>query len=115
MSPYTIATAHSGTRHPAHRRSSMKAHRPITRILAALLPLLASLFGVPRSAVAQESSERVAVHGFGEWAYGKTNGNQYLVGDHDGRYDNASLALNVVASVTERLRIVGEAAWHDHP
>jgi hypothetical protein len=93
----------------------MKAHRHLALILAALSPSFACLFSVPTSAIAQDSSERVAVHGFGEWAYGKTNGNQYLVGDHGGRYDDASLALNVVASVTERLRIVGEAAWHDNP
>jgi hypothetical protein len=49
------------------------------------------------------------VHGFGDWAYGKINGNQYLVGDHDGRYDDAILGLNVTANVTERLRVVGEA------
>jgi len=55
------------------------------------------------------------VHGFGSWAYGKTNGNQYLVGDHDGLYDHVELGLNVVANLTERLRVVGEAEWQDDP
>ena len=69
----------------------MKAHRHLALILAALSPSFACLFSVPTSAIAQDSSERVAVHGFGDWAYGKTNGNQYLAGDHDGRYDDAGL------------------------
>ena len=90
----------------------MKAQRRAALILAALPPL-ACLFRVPTSAVAQDFSEQVAVHGFGSWAYGKTNGNQYLAGDHDGRYDHALLGLNVVASVTEHLRVVGEAEWLD--
>jgi hypothetical protein len=90
----------------------MNAHRHAALILASLPPL-ACVFSVPTSAVAQDSAERVAVHGFGEWAYGKTNGNQYLAGDHDGRYDDAALGLNVTANVTERLRVVGEAEWLD--
>lgn len=65
------------------------------------------------SARAQESQPRVEVHGFGEWAYGKTDGNQYLAGDEDGNYENAALALNVVATVSDRLRVVGQAEWID--
>lgn len=92
----------------------MNAHRHAALVLAALPPL-ACLFSVPTPAVAQDSSERVAVHGFGDWVYGKTNGNQYLAGDLDGRYDDAVLGVNVEASVTERLRVVGQAAWLDGP
>ena len=69
----------------------------------------------PTAAVAQESMPRVDIHGYGTWAYGKTNGNQYLSGDHDGRYDNAGLALNVAGSVTDRLRVIGQLEFLDGP
>src|SRR5437867_1895203 len=71
-----IATVDHRTRHPDHPATSMKAHRHVALILAAL-SLLACLFSVPTSAAAQEPE------------------------------------LNVVASVTERLRVVGEAEWQD--
>jgi hypothetical protein len=90
----------------------MKAHRHVALILAAMSPL-ACLFSVSTSAGAEDSSQRVEVHGFGSWAYGKTDGNQYLAGDHDGRYDDAILGINVAASLTERLRVVGQAEWED--
>jgi hypothetical protein len=76
---------------------------------------LAGLSMGPTAAVAQDAVERLDVHGFGSWAYGKTNANQYLAGDHDGRYDDARLALNVVGSVTDRLRVVGQLEFLDGP
>jgi len=64
---------------------------------------------------AQETDQRVRLHGFGSWAYGNTNGNEYLSGSDDGRYDDASFALNVVAVPSPRLRIVGQPDLMDDP
>lgn len=49
-------------------------------------------------------SENVAIHGFGGWAYGKTdNDNRYLTGNHDGSYDYINLSLNITAKPYENL------------
>jgi hypothetical protein len=72
---------------------------------AAILSLrLTALAGV--GVRAQESEQRVRVHGFGELGIRQTNGNQYLAGDREGRYDDASFTLNVGSSVTDCLRMV---------
>lgn len=85
----------------------------IPRIGGALsLPLA---LGLLTPAAAQDAEPRVQVHGFGSWAYGRTNGNDYLAGSEDGRYDDADLALNVVAAPLEHLRIVGQPHWKDGP
>jgi hypothetical protein len=48
----------------------------------------------------------VAIHGFGGWAYGKTdNENRYLVGDEDGNYDAVNFSLNISAKPYERLSL----------
>ena len=40
----------------------------------------------------------VAIHGFGGWAYGRTdNENRYLYGDEDGNYDEMNFSLNISA------------------
>jgi len=62
------------------------------------------LFFVVPAAYAQQ------LHVFGGWAYGRTNGNEYLAGTHGGSYDNADLALNLAATPVERLRLEGQLA-----
>jgi hypothetical protein len=45
----------------------------------------------------------VNLHGFGGWAYGKTdNANRYLVGNKDGDYNNVDFALNLTANPYEK-------------
>jgi hypothetical protein len=67
------------------------------------------------SAFAQDSGPRVLIHGFGDWAYGRTSGetNFYLSGLPGGNYRDVNLGLNVVAIVTDRLTIVGQTEWND--
>jgi hypothetical protein len=90
----------------------MTLPRRPSRVTAFLL----SLAIVPVLSVnAQEAAPRIEVHGFGSWAYGRTNGNQYLSGDEGGRYDDASFALHVASSAADRLRVVGQAEWADGP
>ena len=72
--------------------------------LAALLFL-----AIPaRQVAAQDAFNDVQIHGFGGWAYGETDGNAYLVGTEEGRYDNADFALNVTAEPMENLSIVAQ-------
>jgi hypothetical protein len=54
------------------------------------------------------SGAAVEVHGFGGWAYAETDGNRYLIGNDDGNYDTASLALNVTGRIGEKLQLVGQ-------
>lgn len=85
-----------------------RPHR-VTALLSALaiVPLV--------SANAQDLASGVAVHGFGNWAYGRTDGNRYLSGDEGGRYDDAAFSLNVAASAGDRLRVVAQPFWEDGP
>jgi hypothetical protein len=75
------------------------------------LVCLAVLLGA-RAAGAQDE-RRVDLHGFGSWAYGKTDANEYLSGLPDGNYQDASFSLNVSAGINEKLRIVGQIAVQD--
>lgn len=51
-------------------------------------------------------TDTVAIHGFGGWAYGKTdNENQYLVGNEEGNYDNINFSLNFSATPYEKLSL----------
>jgi hypothetical protein len=86
--------------------------KPLASGLCALL-VSALTIGGARTLQAQQTEHQVDIHGFGDWAYGRTDGNVYLSGARPGRYDDASLALNVSASVSEKLRIVGQVAWAD--
>jgi Phosphate-selective porin O and P len=59
----------------------------------------------------QESWEqKLTFHGFGEWAYAKTDGNDYLGGSEKGDYDRSGLALNVTAELSPQLKVVGQMA-----
>jgi Phosphate-selective porin O and P len=84
---------------------------------AGTFPLVALLLSTLTvvAAHAQDSQQRVEVHGFGDWVYGRTNGNLYLAGEEKGNYEDASLGLNVMAIASDRLRIVGQAEWVDGP
>lgn len=73
--------------------------------------VLIATFGLAASAVAQEPASRLDLRGFGGWAYGKTNANNYLAGDPQGNYRRGSFALNVSAHVTSKLSIIGQAFW----
>jgi hypothetical protein len=72
--------------------------------------LLAASLGATLAA-ADDSAQRVEVHGLGGWAYGNSDGNHYLGGTDEGEYNNANMALNVSAHPEERLAIVGQVEW----
>ncbi len=76
-------------------------------------PVLVSLSCAASSALGQGAGSVIEVHGFGDWAYGRTDYNTYLAGLPEGNYRQVNLALNVTASVGDRLRIVGQAEWRE--
>ncbi len=45
------------------------------------------------------------LHGYGAWGYGRTNGNNYLLGNKHGNYDNVSFAMVMAFKGNEHLRI----------
>ena len=54
----------------------------------------------------------VEVHGFGGWAYGKTdNENRYLTGSDEGNYDNVNFSLNLIATPYEHLGIYAQPSF----
>lgn len=57
---------------------------------------------------AQSVTSTIDIHGFGGWAYGKTDGHKYSLGTEGGEYDNAELALNVSAKPIEKLSVVAQ-------
>jgi hypothetical protein len=67
-------------------------------------------------AAAQEVQEAdswdpsVTLHGFGTWAYGKTDGNEYTVGDEKGDYQHSEFSLNIAAAPMRQLAIRAQMA-----
>ena len=45
------------------------------------------------------------IHGFGGWAYAKTNGNNFLIGNEDGNWRTSQFALNLTANPYSKLSI----------
>lgn len=74
-----------------------------TRIL-----IIITLAALTRGAFAQSAERTVEIHGFGGWAYGKTDGHKYGLATSEGEYDNAELALNVAAKPVEKLSVVAQ-------
>jgi len=54
---------------------------------------------------AESWDPQVVLHGYGTWAYGKTDGNHYTVGDEDGDYQDSEVAINVTATPVRNLAI----------
>jgi len=57
-----------------------------------------------------QSNGAPAIHVFGGWAYGRTDGNEYLAGTRQGALDNLTLALNLAATPVEQLRLEAQFA-----
>jgi len=84
----------------------MSFHREKTLWLGIAFALL-SMAGPAQA----QSLDAIEIHGFGGWAYGKTDGHKYLIGTEDGQYDNAEFALNVAARPIDRLSIVAQVRF----
>lgn len=75
---------------------------------SAALALLVVATSLSTAAASADSGSKVQIHGFGGWAYGDTDGNRYLVGTDEGKYDNAELGLNISVRPIERLSLVAQ-------
>jgi hypothetical protein len=56
--------------------------------------------------------DKVDIHGFGNWAYGRTDENTYLIGSESGEYDNILFALNISANPFKDLRLDAQMDWN---
>jgi hypothetical protein len=83
----------------------------ISKASIAAIALAALSFG--RSAFSEDFSQKIQLHGFGDWTFGDTNANRYLAGEPGREYRHTGLGLAFDATVTDRLRIVGQAVWTD--
>jgi Phosphate-selective porin O and P len=63
---------------------------------------------------AQESADRVVLHGFGSWAYGNTTwNNHYLAGRPEGDFRHTSMAINAAANINDKLTVHAQAEIRD--
>ena len=76
------------------------------------LPAVFILFHIMvQVAPAAAMQDAIQVHGFGGWAYGRTDQNNYMVGTEDGSYSNSYFALNVSASPYEKFSANVQTLW----
>jgi hypothetical protein len=85
-------------------------HSSISRILVSIAFGLVAFSGA-LGARAQTADHALQIHGFGDWVYGRTDGNLFLSGDNDGNYGDASFGLNVRYDVSDRIVVVGQVAF----
>ena len=71
------------------------------------------IFILAAPAFSSDITENVNLNGFGGWAYGKTDENNYIIGDEEGDYSHVNLALNVRATPFEDVSMNGQACWHE--
>lgn len=71
--------------------------------------LLIGLLAAPT--MAANLSDSTNIHGFGGWAYGQTNGSDYLTGSEEGDYGNAEFYLNIQSQPSEKLSISAQVGW----
>ena len=57
-------------------------------------------------------SSVIDIHGFGGWAYGKTDGHKYSLGTEEGEYDNAE-ATRYVLFKNLLIHEIGSGGNHD--
>lgn len=84
------------------------SRRPIWTILSLFL-----VGGLATTGANALDKDDIAIHGFGGWAYGVTDGNRYLVGDEDGKFDNVQFSLNLTAQTHERFTIVTQLKFEE--
>jgi len=58
-----------------------------------------------------QSLNNVQIHGFGGWGYGRTDGNNYIIGSEKGEFRNINFSLNLTARPYENLTINTQAIW----
>ena len=76
--------------------------------------IVLGLLGSAAAARAQDTPDRVALHGFGSWAYGHTTwNNHYLAGRPEGDFRHISMTINVAANVDDKFTAHAQAEMRD--
>jgi hypothetical protein len=70
------------------------------RQLAAVLALLA-VSSTPAAAIELEDG-KLSLNGFGSWAYGASDRNDFLVARHTGHFDSGDFALALTSRLSDR-------------
>ena len=72
--------------------------------------IVLGLIGSATPAPAQETGDRVVLHGFGSWASGRTTwNNTYLAGRPENDFRHASMAINAAATVDDKFTVHAQA------
>ncbi|HQU73800.1 MAG TPA: hypothetical protein PKV71_20050 [Calditrichia bacterium] len=61
--------------------------------------------------LAQNTGRTVFLNGYGEWVYGKSDGNEYLAGNEAGNYDRTNLSLALLIQTDTPLTISAQVFW----
>ena len=77
--------------------------------------MMAMTAGATGSLRAQSLPSQIDLHGFGSWAYRRTNVNDYLGGTPEGSYRSVKFSLNVAAAVQTSLTIHGQVFFAESP
>jgi hypothetical protein len=73
-----------------------------------------AVIGSAVPARAQEARDRVVLHGFGSWAFGRTTwNNHYLAGRPEGDFRQTSIAINAAATVDDKLTVHAQGEIRD--
>jgi hypothetical protein len=66
--------------------------------------------------VTAQGTGAVSIHGFGGWAYGRTdNANRYgSISSEDGEFNNYDLALNVAATLSDEISVHTQVNWNSN-
>ncbi len=93
------------------RPARIAARGSLQRVRQRLIVVVAAACVVaimPELARAQSDPTRTEIHGFGTWAYGRTDFNSYQAGLPDGDYRSSEFSLNLSHAINDRMRVVGQ-------
>lgn len=113
-----LAAQHPSASGDSHMRLDVSSTRSSTCVRLArllqlgLIPTIAAvltLLCVPAARAIDKDD--IKIHGFGGWAYALTDGNEYLIGDSEGKADNVQFSLNLTVAAHERFTIVTQVEF----
>jgi hypothetical protein len=81
------------------------------KISLALPLFFLGILAIAPPTVAQADSGVVEVHGYGSWAYGRSDGNRYLGSTEDGSAKYVSLAVALASQASDRVWISTQVWW----
>ena len=83
--------------------------KSLTLLFGALAACAWVSASAPAGAV--DFGSKLALHGYGNWSYGKTDGNNYVNGNDEGTWDTMEFSLGVTAEPAEKFTVHAQAFW----